>query len=67
MTERLTVFLQDRSIRIWSRDKGQSRDMYHTKRMQRVFRACWTMDSKYLLSGSDDVCFSQLLLLALSY
>ncbi len=29
--------------------------MYHTKRMQRVFRTLWTMDSKYLLSGSDDV------------
>ena len=25
----------DRSIRIWRRDHGQSRDIYHTKRMQR--------------------------------
>jgi DDB1- and CUL4-associated factor 13 len=46
---------QDRTIRIWRRDQGQSRDIYHTKRMQRVFRTMWTMDSKYLLSGSDDV------------
>jgi WD repeat and SOF domain-containing protein 1 len=52
--EELVSASYDRSIRIWSRDKGQSRDMYHTKRMQRVFRACWTMDSKYVLSGSDD-------------
>jgi len=28
-------YLQDRTVRIWSRDKGQSRDIYHTKRMQR--------------------------------
>jgi WD40 repeat protein len=46
---------QDRTIRVWRRDQGQSRDIYHTKRMQRVFRTMWTMDSKYLLSGSDDV------------
>jgi WD repeat and SOF domain-containing protein 1 len=46
---------QDRTVRIWRRDQGQSRDIYHTKRMQRVFRTMWTMDSKYLLTGSDDV------------
>ena len=25
----------DRSVRIWKRDEGRSRDVYHTKRMQR--------------------------------
>ncbi|KAK4190163.1 WD40-repeat-containing domain protein [Podospora australis] len=52
--EELVSGSYDRTIRIWRRDQGTSRDMYHTKRMQRVFRTCWTMDSKYLLSGSDD-------------
>ncbi|RDL41259.1 WD40 repeat-like protein [Venustampulla echinocandica] len=44
----------DRTVRLWSRMKGHSRDVYHTKRMQRVFSAKWTPDSKYILSGSDD-------------
>lgn len=44
----------DRTIRLWNCDKGHSRDIYHTKRMQRVFSVCWTSDSKYILSGSDD-------------
>ncbi|KAM7183757.1 WD40-repeat-containing domain protein [Rhypophila sp. PSN 637] len=52
--EELVSGSYDRTVRIWQRDKGQSRDIYHTKRMQRVFRTCWTMDSKYLLTGSDD-------------
>lgn len=43
-----------RTIRVWNRDKGHSRDVYHTKRMQRVLSAEWTPDSKFLLSGSDD-------------
>jgi WD repeat and SOF domain-containing protein 1 len=25
----------DRTIRLWNRDAGKSRDVYHTKRMQR--------------------------------
>ncbi|KAK5661039.1 hypothetical protein OQA88_12418 [Cercophora sp. LCS_1] len=52
--EELVSGSYDKTIRIWRRDQGQSRDIYHTKRMQRVFRTCWTMDSKYLVSGSDD-------------
>ncbi|KAK3315126.1 WD40-repeat-containing domain protein [Apodospora peruviana] len=52
--EELVSGSYDRTVRIWHRDQGQSRDIYHTKRMQRVFRTAWTMDSKYLLSGSDD-------------
>ncbi|KAI8634451.1 WD40 repeat-like protein [Xylariaceae sp. FL1651] len=44
----------DRTIRLWNRDEGQSRDIYHTKRQQRVFSVAWTPDSKYVLSGSDD-------------
>ncbi|TVY90263.1 Protein sof1 [Lachnellula willkommii] len=44
----------DKTIRLWSRTKGHSRDIYHTKRMQRVFSCQWSPDSKYVLSGSDD-------------
>jgi WD repeat and SOF domain-containing protein 1 len=25
----------DRTVRLWNRDEGRSRDVYHTKRMQR--------------------------------
>lgn len=44
----------DRTVRLWARDGGHSRDIYHTKRMQRVMAAKWTPDAKYVLSGSDD-------------
>ena len=33
---------------------GAARDVYHAKRMQRVFCVGYTADHKYLLSGSDD-------------
>ena len=44
----------DRTVRLWDRAGGHSRDIYHTKRMQRVFSTKFTADSQYLLSGSDD-------------
>ncbi|KAI1825756.1 WD40 repeat-like protein [Xylaria intraflava] len=44
----------DRTIRLWNRDEGVSRDIYHTKRMQRVFSVAWSPDANYVLSGSDD-------------
>ncbi|KAK1087166.1 Protein sof1 [Friedmanniomyces endolithicus] len=52
--EELVSASYDRSVRLWKRNEGHSRDVYHTKRMQRVFSACWTPDNKYILSGSDD-------------
>ncbi|KAI4092038.1 MAG: hypothetical protein LQ344_003693 [Seirophora lacunosa] len=52
--EALVSASYDRSIRLWDRAGGHSKDIYHTKRMQRVFSALVTPDSKYLLSGSDD-------------
>ncbi len=59
----------DRTVRLWDRAGGHSRDIYHTKRMQRyktanaigrlswlfrVFSAKFTPDSRFLLTGSDD-------------
>ncbi|KAI9737383.1 MAG: rRNA-processing protein sof1 [Cirrosporium novae-zelandiae] len=52
--EELVSASYDRTIRLWNRAKGHSRDIYHTKRMQRVFSARWTPDANYILSGSDD-------------
>lgn len=52
--EELVSASYDRTIRLWTRDRGHSRDIYHTKRMQRVFSCTWTPDNKYVLSGSDD-------------
>lgn len=52
--EELVSASYDRSIRLWKRNEGHSRDIYHTKRMQRVFSARWTPDNNFVLSGSDD-------------
>ncbi|KAH6885896.1 WD40-repeat-containing domain protein [Thelonectria olida] len=52
--EELVSASWDRTVRLWNRDRGHSRDIYHTKRMQRVMAARWTPDARYVLSGSDD-------------
>jgi WD repeat and SOF domain-containing protein 1 len=52
--EELVSASYDRTVRLWNRSTGHSRDVYHTKRMQRVFCAAYTPDSQYVLSGSDD-------------
>ncbi|KAK3735678.1 hypothetical protein QZH41_011999, partial [Actinostola sp. cb2023] len=44
----------DKTIRIFQRDAGHSREVYHTKRMQRVFCVRFSADSTYVLSGSDE-------------
>ncbi|GAV27155.1 hypothetical protein PMKS-000616 [Pichia membranifaciens] len=44
----------DKTLRLFSTDKGHSRDVYHTKRMQRIFITKFSVDSKYIFSGSDD-------------
>jgi WD40 repeat protein len=40
--EELCSASYDKTIRLWNRSKGHSRDIYHTKRMQRVFSCQWT-------------------------
>ncbi|GAA5901061.1 uncharacterized protein JCM6883_004738 [Sporobolomyces salmoneus] len=44
----------DRTVRLWESNQGSSRDIYHTKRMQRVFSTAYTLDTRFVLSGSDD-------------
>jgi len=52
--EEIATGAYDRSVRIFQTNNGHSREVYHTKRMQRVFCVKYTMDNKYVLSGSDD-------------
>lgn len=46
----------DRTIRVFNLDQrnGFAREIYHTKRMQRVFTVSCTMDNAFIVSGSDD-------------
>lgn len=44
----------DRTIRIFDIAQGRSREVYHTKRMQKIFTVKFSMDGKFVLSGSDD-------------
>ncbi|KJE96885.1 hypothetical protein CAOG_010062 [Capsaspora owczarzaki ATCC 30864] len=42
------------SVRIYRMSEGHSRDIYHTKRMQRIFTVKWSSDSKFIFCGSDE-------------
>ncbi|XP_057972238.1 uncharacterized protein LOC131160495 [Malania oleifera] len=44
----------DRTVRIFQYNGGHSREVYHTKRMQRVFCVKFSCDASYVISGSDD-------------
>ncbi|KAG9444093.1 hypothetical protein H6P81_015433 [Aristolochia fimbriata] len=44
----------DRTVRIFPYNGGHSREIFHTKRMQRVFCVKFTCDASYIVSGSDD-------------
>ena len=44
----------DKTIRIFPMDYGRSREIYHTKRMQVINAIVYSMDNKYIFSGSED-------------
>lgn len=45
----------DRTLRLWNVNRGNhSRDVYHASRMQRIFTSLYTLDARFVLSGSDD-------------
>ena len=44
----------DCTVRIFERGSGRSREVYHTRRMQRIFCVRWTADAKYIVCGSDE-------------
>lgn len=45
----------DRSLRIFRKDAPHARDVYTTKRMQRVAATRFSADATYVFSGSDDM------------
>lgn len=44
----------DRTIRIFPQGQNRSREVYHVKRMQRVFSVAFSGDSRFLMCGSDE-------------
>eukprot|EP00088_Acartia_fossae_P013837 TRINITY_DN17310_c0_g1_i1.p1 TRINITY_DN17310_c0_g1~~TRINITY_DN17310_c0_g1_i1.p1 ORF type:complete len:470 (+),score=92.76 TRINITY_DN17310_c0_g1_i1:30-1439(+) len=45
----------DKTIRIFRTHEGRSREVYHTKRMQRLTSVLWSNDDRYIVSGSDEM------------
>lgn len=48
---------QDSTVRMWDvhqTTKSDSLEMFHTKRMAKVFSVKWSPDSSYIFSGSED-------------
>ena len=41
----------DKTVRIFPVEKGRSREVYHTKRMQRLSCVSWSRDNRFILSG----------------
>lgn len=45
----------DKTLRIFPIKSGHSREIYYTKRMQRITDVIWSLDSKYIVSASDEM------------
>ena len=44
----------DKTCRIFELNSQKSREIYHNKRMQRVFAVCYSGDGRFVLTGSED-------------
>lgn len=44
----------DKTIRIYQDNSRRSREVYHTKRMQKISSVVWSNDATYILSGSEE-------------
>jgi WD repeat and SOF domain-containing protein 1 len=44
----------DKTIRLFNTNSPRSREVYHTKRMQRIFCVNYSTDGKFVITGSDD-------------
>ena len=44
----------DKTLRIFRVNERHSREVYHTKRMQKISCVCWSSDAAYVLSGSEE-------------
>lgn len=44
----------DKTIRLFNINEGKSFEVYHSKRMQKIFSVLWSMDTNYIFSGSDE-------------
>ena len=42
----------DKTVRIFRAEEGRSREVYHTKRMQRLTNVLWSNDNRVSLVGS---------------
>mmetsp|Transcript_53801 Transcript_53801/g.144057 ORF Transcript_53801/g.144057 Transcript_53801/m.144057 type:complete len:443 (-) Transcript_53801:182-1510(-) len=44
----------DATVRLWSVDEQRSKEVYHTKRMQRVLCCLYSPDGRFVITGSED-------------
>ena len=44
----------DKTVRIFALESQKAREIFHTKRMQRIGATRWTGDGRFVLSGSED-------------
>lgn len=53
--EELVSGSYDKTIRIFHTRSGHSREVYYTKRMQKITDVIWSLDTRYIVSSSDEM------------